>query len=485
MSLFIGADLGTGSLKLLLSDSRGKILKSVFETYPVLYPLDGYTEQNPADWIAALDSGMARLLSNQSAKDVRAIAVGGQMHGLVPLDRGDKVIRNCILWNDGRTARETEFLNSRKSEVISFTSNMAFAGFTAPKLLWLKANEPKNFERTATILLPKDYINFYLTGEKFTDCSDASGTLLFDVKNRKWSEDMRELIDIPRSALPPVFESFKPVGKLRGELEKKWGLKDVIVAAGAGDNAAAAIGTGTVGDGAANISLGTSGTLFLSQSKFHGSQNPAVHSFCHADGGYHLLGCILSAASCNSWWMGVLKAEDFAAEQTCPLPAGDVYFMPYLSGERSPHNDPHARGAFLGLSHTTTREQMTAAVMEGVAFALRDCLEAVKSDGVKISEAGLCGGGAKSVMWQKILASALNLKLKIPCAEEGPAFGAAILAMTAVGEYPDIRSASKAIVKTEKVICPRPELVEKYDKKYLKFRELYPALKNFYGRGEI
>ena len=399
MSTYIGIDLGTSSVKLLLVAGDGRILNSVTQSYPVSYPKDGWSEQNPEDWYSGVIGGIMRLLVGQDKSAVKGVGIGGQMHGLVVLDKDDKVIRPCILWNDGRTEKQTAYLNGviGRKVLSERTANIAFAGFTAPKILWLKENEPENFERIDKIMLPKDYIVYRLTGVHATDFSDASGTLLLDVKNRRWSGDMLEVCGISEKLLPRLYESYESVGNLLESVKKELQLPDcVTVCAGAGDNAAAAVGTGTTGDGDCNISLGTSGTVFISRENFSVDGNNALHSFAHANGRYHLMGCILSAASCNQWWMDILKSTDFSAEQRGAenlRGQNDLFFTPYLMGERSPHNDTFARGAFIGLRPTTTRTQMTLAVMEGVAFALRDCVEVAKSCPTKIRRGSLLRRG--------------------------------------------------------------------------------------------
>ena len=324
------------------------------------------------------------------------------MHGLVALDKEDRVIRPAILWNDGRTGAETDYLNQEigKDKLSRYTANIAFAGFTAPKLLWLKKHEPQNFDRISKIMLPKDYLAYCLSGSFCTDVSDASGMLLMDVKNRRWSEEMLKICGITKEQLPKLYESYEVVGVLKPEVARKLGLSaKVKVIAGAGDNAAAAVGTGTVGDGMCNISLGTSGTIFISSKSFGVDENNALHSFAHADGHYHLMGCMLSAASCNKWWSEeILKTKDFGAEQAkiAKLGENQVFYLPYLMGERSPHNNPDARAMFIGMSMDTAREDMTQAVLEGVTFGLRDSLEVAKSLGLQIERTKICGGGAKS-----------------------------------------------------------------------------------------
>lgn len=487
MNTFIGIDLGTSSVKLLLVAGDGTILNSVTQTYKVSYPKDGWSEQNPEDWYSGVIGGIMRLMVGQDTSAVKGIGVGGQMHGLVVLDKDDKVIRPCILWNDGRTGKQTAYLNETvgKEKLSEYTANIAFAGFTAPKILWLKENEPENYNRITKIMLPKDYIVYRLTGVHATDYSDASGTLLLDVKNRRWSGDMLEVCGISENLLPRLYESYDSVGPLLESVKSELRLSDqVIVCAGAGDNAAAAIGTGVIKNGDCNISLGTSGTVFISRDRFSVDKNNALHSFAHANGNYHLMGCILSAASCNAWWVeNVLKTKDFAYEQrgaNALRGQNDVFFLPYLMGERSPHNDTNARGAFIGLRPTTTRAQMTLAVMEGVAFALRDCVEVAKASGTRINSTRICGGGSKSPLWRQIIADVLNLPVETPETQEGPAYGAAMLAMVACGEYADIQSVAGELIRITQTVTPAPVAAEGYNKRYGIFRRLYPALKDVY-----
>ena len=318
MNTYIGVDLGTSGAKFLLVAADGGILAESTQSYPVRYPQGGWSEQDPADWYAAALRGIAALLEGQDKAAVRGISFGGQMHGLVALDGEDNVIRPAILWNDGRTAAETAYLNEQvgRKQLSSYTGNIAFAGFTAPKILWLRDNEPQNFSRIAKIMLPKDYLAYRLSGSFCTDFSDASGMLLLDVKNRCWSAEMCAICGISERQLPKLYESYECVGTLRQDVAAELGLSPAVkVVAGAGDNAAAAVGTGVVGEGGCNVSLGTSGTLFVSSKKYCEDKVNALHSFCHADGGWHLMGCILSAASCNAWWSDkILRAADYAAE---------------------------------------------------------------------------------------------------------------------------------------------------------------------------
>jgi xylulokinase len=486
--LFAGIDLGTSSVKLLLMDESGKILNRVSREYAVSFPHPGWSEQNPEDWYTQSMDGMKELLAGFDTKDVAGISFGGQMHGLVILDENDRVIRPAILWNDGRTTAECDYLNNTvgKAKLSSYTGNIAFAGFTAPKILWLRKNEPDNYARIRKIMLPKDYIAYRLTGVFSTDMSDASGMLLLDVRNRCWSKEMCDICGISEEQLPHLYESYETTGTVLHSVASELGLSDnVKVAAGAGDNAAAAIGTGTVGNGKCNISLGTSGTVFISSSEFRVDSNNALHSFAHADGRYHLMGCMLSAASCNKWWMdNIIGTSDYRAEQEKIASLGEnhVYFLPYLMGERSPHNDPEARGTFIGMTMDTTRTDMTQAVLEGVTFGLRDSVEVARSLGITVNKTMICGGGAKSMLWKRLVADIINVEVEVPENEEGPSMGGAILAAVACGVYGSVDEASAAIVKTAEVIEPDRELVAKYEDRYRRFAEIYPTCRQLFRK---
>ena len=485
---YIGIDLGTSAVKLLLMDGEGKILNVVSREYPLMFPQPGWSEQDPDAWIRETWAGIAELTEGFDKSKIAGIGAGGQMHGLVVLDENDRVIRPAILWNDGRTSAEVDYLNNiiGKDVLSAETANIAFAGFTAPKLLWMSRNEPENFARIRKIMLPKDYVNYRLSGVHCTDYSDASGMLLLDVQNKCWSGKMLKICGITEEQMPKLFESFEPVGTILPETAAELGLpKTVVIAAGAGDNAAAAVGTGTVGDGACNISVGTSGTIFISSERFGVDAKNALHSFAHADGKYHLMGCILSAASCNKWWMeDILKTSDFSAEQAPitdeKLGRNRVFFLPYLMGERSPINDTDARGTFIGMTMDNTRADLTQAVMEGVAFAIRDCLEIARSQGIRIEKSRICGGGAKSPLWRKMFANICNLDIESIAAEEGPGYGGAMLAMVACGEYSDVKAIAEQFVKVTRVEKPDPELAALYEDRYQRFRAIYPSVKELF-----
>lgn len=486
--LYIGVDLGTSAVKLLLMNDQGEIQKITSREYPLSFPQPGWSEQNPYDWYEQTIDGLKELLSECDKHQVAGISFGGQMHGLVVLDAQDCVIRPAILWNDGRTIPQVDYLNETigRTRISSYTANIAFAGFTAPKILWMRDEEPDNFARINKIMLPKDYLAYRLSGSFCTDYSDASGMLLLDVKNRCWSREMLELCGITEEQLPKLYESYEVVGTLRPEIAEELGLSSAVkVIAGAGDNAAAAVGTGTVGDGQCNISLGTSGTIFISSERFGVDSHNALHSFAHADGKYHLMGCMLSAASCNKWWMDeILQEKDYVNAQKDITVLGDnhVYFLPYLMGERSPHNDPLARACFLGMSMDTTRADMVQAIFEGVAFAMRDSMEVAKSLGLHLERTKICGGGAKSPLWCRIMANVLDMKVDLLAVEEGPALGGAMLAAVGCGAYASVEEAAAAIVSVAKTIEPEPELVAKYEERYQVFRQIYPALKGIFPK---
>lgn len=482
--LYAGIDLGTSSVKLILCNEKGKIVNSVTREYLLDFPHEGWAEQSPDDWYNKTVDGLRELVGGRGA-ELGGLSFSGQMHGLVMLDENDEVLRPTILWNDSRSTEECTYLNNLigRENISKWTGNIAFPGFTAPKILWVKKHEPDIFARCKRIMLPKDYLCYRMSGEFVTEPSDASGTLLYDVENGCWSREMLDICAITEDMLPSVYPSYEKVGMLKKELSNELGAGEVVVAPGAGDNAAAAVGMGVVGPGKCSISVGTSGTVFITSEKFTVDSKNALHSFAHADGGYHLMGCILSAASCNKWWMeDILGAYDYNAEQENISDLGDgrVFFLPYLMGERSPHNDPNARGVFAGMSMNTSRAEMSRAVLEGVAFALRDCVEAARSQGIEIDEACLCGGGAKSPLWQRILANVLRLRLNIPACGEGPAYGAAILAMVAGGEYGSVNEATEKIIKMNGSIEIDEELALKYDRGYNRFKALYRSLKAWF-----
>ncbi len=486
--LYIGVDLGTSSVKLLLMDEVGDIKSIVTREYPLFFPQTGWSEQNPEDWYSGLVDGISELTKDCDKSKVDGISFSGQMHGMVILDEEDKVIRPAILWNDGRTQEECDYLNNQigRDKISSYTGNMALTGFTAPKLLWVKKHEPDNFAKIKKVMLPKDYIAYKLSGVHCTDVSDASGMLLLDVKNKCWSKEMLEIIGLKENQLAKIYESYQVVGTLTKAVAAELGLPETVkVIAGGGDQAVAAVGTGTVGHGMCNVSLGTSGVVFIASKEYAEVDKNALHVFAHADGKYHFMGVMLSAAASNKWWMDeIIGTKEYAKEQLeiKNLGENNVYFLPYLMGERTPHNNPNARGTFIGMTMDTSRADMTQAVLEGVAFALRDSFEITKNLGVDIERIRINGGGAKSPLWCKIIANVLNVKVDKINSEEGPAFGAAILASVGCGKYATVEEAAGKLIKVIETTEQDPEIAKMYDKKYNIFKDLYPNLKEMFDK---
>lgn len=485
--MYLGIDLGTSGVKIILTDQKGKIIKEINKNYPVNYLNDGMVEQNPSDWLNETIQGLKEIIDSTKVKTINAISFSGQMHGLVALDKDDQVIRPCILWNDSRSKKETDYLNKTIGieKIVSYTGNIAFPGFTAPKILWMYNNEKENFDKISKIMLPKDYLVYNFTNNFVTDYTDASGTLLLDVKNKKWSKEMIDICHLKEDNLPKLCESTEVVGILNEKIKKAIGLENrPKIIAGTADNVAAAIGTKTVGPNQANISIGTSGTIFLTSEHFANDEGNHLHAFCHGDGNWYLMGCILSAASAADWWTKKVihktNIESQKDSKISELGNNNVYFLPYLVGERCPHNDPFAKALFIGLTPNTTDKEMTEAVLEGVAFAIRDCYECAKKEGINPTTSRICGGGANSPLWVNIFANVLNLPLEILDTNNGAALGAAIMAMVGDGEYKSIVDATSKIIKVEKTIYPDPVIVEKYNKRYNFYKNIYPAVKDLY-----
>lgn len=481
---FIGVDLGTSSVKVLVMDQVGQIISTVTKDYPLFFPKALWSEQNPQDWLEQSLLGIKEALNGLDANAVRGIGYSGQMHGLVILDEHDNVIRPAILWNDQRSVKETNYLNEEIGieKLTELTGNIAFPGFTAPKLLWVKENEPENFKKIKKVMLPKDYLAYKMTGAFATDFADASGALYLDVANKKWSQGMLDIIGIEESVLPKLYESYENIGSLSKEVSDYLGIHhEIAVAIGSGDQACAAVGGGVVSPGCCSISLGTSGVVFVHSDTFIKDPNNGLHAFAHANGAYHLMGCMLSAAGSLKWWVEeILKSNDYNrlmdAAKEAPLDNG-LYFLPYLMGERSPHNDPNARGVFWGLNLSHGQGDMTRAVIEGVSFGLRDSFEIVKSLGQEMTEIRINGGGSKNEFWCQTIANILDTKVVKLETDAGPAYGAAILAAVSAGAYPSVKVACDQLIKTTESYQPIPQLVDAYNRKYNSFSKLYPALK--------
>ncbi len=482
--MYLGLDLGTSGIKALLLDDQQRVVDSVTTSLSLSRLHSGWSEQNPQDWLNATESALDALKQRHPVElaAVRGIGLSGQMHGATLLDQAGRVLRPCMLWNDTRSHRQAARLdaNPRFREV---SGNIVFPGFTAPKLLWVKENEPAVFKRTARVLLPKDYLRLWMTGEYVSDMSDAAGTSWLDTGVRKWSEELLALSGMSIDQMPDLVEGTEAAGILRKPLAQRWGMGPAVaVAGGAGDNAASAVGTGTVVEGSGFVSLGTSGVLFAANDSYLPEPASAVHAFCHAlPGTWHQMGVILSAASALDWYAGFLQSRP--RDLTLSLgdrvvPPGNVIFLPYLSGERTPYNDAVVRGSFVGLAHESDRNAMTRAVLEGVAFALRDNLEALRATGTELSGVIAVGGGSHSRYWLGTIANALQLEIQVPVeGDYGAAFGAARLGLiAATGEQPlKICSAPEI----EESIVPEASLMDAFEQAYQRYRGLYPLLREW------
>lgn len=484
--MYLGVDLGTSSLKVLLCDAKGIIVDTAKVDYPCYYPKAGWSEQNPDDWYNAFVSTFAKLKTKNDITQIKSISFCGQMHGLVLLDQDDKVIRPALLWNDSRSTVETDFINHHFGDkLLQMTGNIAFTGLTAPKLLWVKNNEPANFAKINKIMLPKDYLLYKSSGIFASDVSDNSGTLYFDVQNKCWQKDILALLNITEQQLPQIFESYQSIGTVSQTFAQTSGLAPTTkIVAGGGDQAVGAIGTGTVGDGRLNISLGTSGVVFASTNQYKPSTCKGLHNFAHSDGNYHFMGCILAcAASADFWLKTILNTNDYATEfVACQnAPQNDIIFLPYLSGERSPINDPNAKGVFYGLQISHTRPALTRAVIEGICFALKDCLENMKSMGLQITPntiATAIGGLTQSSWVLKILSTILDINIRTLKASEGGAYGAVILAMVGDNLYPNVQQACQSLVQLDQTISPDKTQTNFYNNKFLQYKTLYQKLKD-------
>lgn len=477
---YLGLDLGTSGLRALLVDGRGAVLGAVERHYAASHPHPGWSEQDPADWIDALESAVAELRDGcPGFAQLRGIGVAGHMHGATLLDATNEVLRPCILWNDVRSSTEAARLDAvpRMREV---SGNIVFPGFTAPKLDWVRSHEPEVFAKVAKVLLPAAYLNFYLTGDHVADMSDSAGTSWLDVGARDWSDMLLEAGHMRRGQMPRLVEGAEEAGLLRADLAKSWGVTGpVSVAGGAGDNAAAACGIGALGEGQGFVSLGTSGVLLAARDGYAPAPETAVHTFCHAvPGKWYQMGVMLSATDSLNWLARITGAKP--AELTAPLgenlqAPGPVRFLPYLSGERTPHNDAAIRGSFSGLGTDTTRDDMTRAVLEGVAFGLRDSFEALKATGARFDQLLAIGGGSRSNYWLNLIATVLDTPLSIPASGEfGAALGGARLGMSAAGADWQAIMTPPDIART---VAPDSTLKEAFDAEYKRFRAAYPATK--------
>lgn len=498
MAYVIGVDCGTSGTKTVLFDESGKVIASKTIEYPMYQPKNGYAEQDPADWSNAMINTIKAVMtqSGVSKDDVKGVGISGQMHGLVMLDKDGNVLRKSIIWCDQRTANEVEEMNQKLGEkkLIEITANPALTGWTAAKILWVKNNEPDIYEKCAHILLPKDYLRFILTGEFATEVSDASGMQLLDVPNRCWSDEVLSALGIDKILLGKVYESCEVTGEVTAKMAELTGLKSgTIVVGGAGDNAAAAVGTGVVEDGKAFTTIGTSGVVFAHTSNISIDPKGRVHTCCAAvPNSWHVMGVTQGAGLSLKWFRdNFCNAEKETAAlmgldeyylmdkeaETVPVGANRLLYLPYLMGERTPHLDPDARGTFFGLSAMHTKKDMLRAVLEGVSYSLRDCVEVFREMNINVSDMMACGGGGTSPLWRSMLADLYNCPVKTVASKEGPALGVALLATVGAGIYSSVPEACKAVIKTDKTQEPIENNVPEYEKYYQLYREIYPALK--------
>jgi xylulokinase len=500
MPLFLGIDVGTTSTRVLAINEKGEIKASISKEYPMLTPQPGWAEQDPEDWWRATVEGIREAIAKGiNPKEVKGIGLSGQMHGSVFLDKNGKVIRPAILWCDQRTAEQCEWITNKigKDKVVEYTSNPVLTGFTAPKIIWLRDKEPANFEKLAKVLLPKDYIRYRLTGEYASEVSDASGTSLFDVKNRRWSREMVEGIGLSMDILPKVYESPEITGRLSKIASEETGLPEGIpVVGGGGDQAAGGVGAGVVERGKIFVSLGTSGVVFAFTEEPVIDKGLRLHTFCHAvPGKWHVMGVMLSAGGSYRWFRDALGEPERAVAKLIGVdeyelinkeaeraPAGceGLIFLPYLTGERTPHADPYARGVFFGLTYRCTKGYLARAVMEGVSFGLRDSYEIMKEMNIPVEEIRMIGGGARSKLWRSITASIFNMPNYTLNLEEGPSFGVALLASVGTGFYSSVEEACKATIYLKEKTEPVKEDVEIYERLYGLYRALYISLKDHF-----
>ena len=500
MGIYLGIDIGTSGTKTLAINEKGKILASAMETYPCYFPKPLWSEQDPDDWWKATIRSVRKTIASAKLKpaDVKSIGLSGQMHGSVFLDRNDKVIRRAILWNDQRTSAECEEMERRvggRAKLIKLVANPAMTGFTAPKILWLRNHEPRHFDKTRKVLLPKDEIRRRLTGEYATEVSDASGMLLLDVARRRWSKKLLSALELDVDLLAKCYESEEVTGRLTPQTAKTLGLTtDCIVVGGAGDCAAGAVGNGIVAKGVLSTSIGTSGVMFVHSDDVKIDPLGRVHTFCHAVAGkWHMMGVNLSAGGSLQWFRNELcKADVEKAKRAkrevydiltaeagkAPVGSDGLFFLPYLSGERTPHADPDARGCFVGLTLAHTRGHMLRAIMEGVTYSMRDSLAIFDALGVPVRQIRASGGGSRSPLWRRIQADVFGRKVVTINTEEGPAYGVALLAAMAAGASKNVREACAATIRVVQETAPDRKAKRYYDRAFPIYQQLYPALRD-------
>jgi xylulokinase len=492
--LLLGIDIGTSGAKALLVDERGGVVASATGDYPMSTPRPLWAEQDPADWWRATVEAIRKVLAGHAVERVVGVGLTGQMHGLVLLDARGEVLRPCIMWNDQRTGPQCEAITQRLGlpRLLELVANPVLPGFTAPKIVWVRENEPDVYARAAHVLLPKDYIRYRLTGDYATEVSDASGTVLLDVRNRRWSAEMLDALDIPPEWMPPVYESPEPSTRISREAAEATGLREgTPVVGGGGDQAAGAVGSGIVRQGTMSVVLGTSGVVFAATESFLMEPRGRLHAFCHAvPGRWHLMGVMLSAAGSLRWYLDTFGGEELAratetgagvydllTEQAARAPAGSegLLFLPYLTGERTPYPDPDAKGVFFGLTLRHGKEHTVRSVLEGVAYGLRDSVELMRDMGVRVDQVRASGGGARSSLWRQILADVLDSEIVLTGVTEGAPYGAALLAGVGAGVYRGVDEAVETAIQLTERVEPGPDR-DVYSNYYEVYRELYPAL---------
>lgn len=492
MKYLLGLDIGTSGVKGLIASVDGSFILSRTCTYPLFTPNSGWAEQNPEDWWNSTKDVISKVLYDSSINpgDILGISLSGQMHSSVFLDEKNEVIRKAILWSDTRTSKQCKEIYERAGGVSSLfkhVSNPALEGFTAPKILWLRENEPCNYEKVRKVIMPKDYIRYKLTGEIFAEESDAAGTLLFDVKNRKWSQEVLENLQIDRSMLPEVIKSVDVAGKITKDIEMLTGLKvGTPVIAGGADNACGAVGSGIVKDGRVLVSIGSSGVVLAQSNSSNAYENSNLHLFNHSNPDkWYMMGVMLSAGMAYKWMREKLFIDENSGYEqlneiaTSVKPGSEgLLFLPYLYGERTPHADAHARGVYFGISGLHDKRHFVRSLLEGVTFGLKDSLELIKKQGIGINEIRIIGGGARSELWQQILADIFDTEISLLNVEEGPAFGAALIAGVGIGAYENFQEATESIIKIKKVVSPDKNSSKVYDEYYKIYTKLYSTLKH-------
>ncbi len=484
--MYIGIDLGTSGVKVILVSTDGTVIKTVSKNYDLIIPQPSWSEQNPNDWYVETISALKELVVGYENL-ILGISFSGQMHGLVLLDEHDQILRNAILWNDQRTTSEVDYLNNviGIEKLLDYTGNIALTGLTAPKILWVKNNEPEVFEKIHKIMLPKDYLVYKLSGSFVSDVSDSSGTLYFDCKNKKYSKPMIDILGINLSMLPKVYESYQEIGLLTKEHKTLLNIhNDVKIIAGGGDQAVGAVGVGIVEAGECSISLGTSGVIFVSSDTFNIDKKNYLQSYAHANGKYHVMAVMLNAAGAIKWWNETIFSDNnyssYYQRVTETKIDDSLFFLPYLTGERSPINDPYAKGVLFGLGIHHKKSDIDRAVVEGVTFALKQSFDLIKNLGVDIHKVRITGGGAKSNVWAQMIADVFDVKVVKITTEEGPALGAAILAMVGCKEFPSVKEACNKIIQLDTEFEPVEEQSNRYNIKFNNFIEIYPSIKNLF-----